>query len=198
MTRSEYVEEARIELERIKATMRVARIPYYGPLPGSSFPSNKPEADYECSVHVPATNGCMIETWYFQAKDPAQLRWLVEFLVTQTKIRECSVHARKVKPIVTFRSRQDIDLYYLEYYHSLSPDDEKAWAVQKKKRLEAWEIQKQKRLERKRNEEEDDPYDEEYIPSASARDYGPSNPWDAPGMSVSDFLPGVNYRSRTR
>lgn len=184
MTRSEYVEEARSELERIKATMRLARIPYYGPLPGSSFPSNKPEADYECSVHVPATNGCMIETWYFQAKDPAQLRWLVEFLVTQTKLRECSVHARKVKPIVTFRCRQDIDLYYLEYYHSLSPDDEKAWEVQKKERIE-----KAKEEELQHKEEED-------TPSSSFGDYGPGNPWDAPGMSVSDFVPGVTIETR--
>ena len=30
--------------------------------------------------------------------------------------------------------------------------------------------------------------DEEYIPSSTRRDYGPSNPWDAPGMSVKDFI----------
>ena len=30
--------------------------------------------------------------------------------------------------------------------------------------------------------------EEEYIPSSTYRDYGPSNPWDAPGMSVKDFL----------
>ena len=29
---------------------------------------------------------------------------------------------------------------------------------------------------------------EEYIPSATAGDYGPGNPWDAPGMSVRDFI----------
>ena len=29
---------------------------------------------------------------------------------------------------------------------------------------------------------------EEYTPSAGRGDYGPSNPWDAPGMSVSDFV----------
>lgn len=34
----------------------------------------------------------------------------------------------------------------------------------------------------------DDDYEEEYIPSSSRRDYGPSNPWDAPGMSVKDFI----------
>ena len=27
-----------------------------------------------------------------------------------------------------------------------------------------------------------------YTPSASRHDYGPSNPWDAPGMSVKDFI----------
>lgn len=29
---------------------------------------------------------------------------------------------------------------------------------------------------------------EEYIPSAENGDYSPSNPWDAPGMKMSDFI----------
>ena len=33
--------------------------------------------------------------------------------------------------------------------------------------------------------------DEPYTRSSTGGDYGPSNPWDAPGMKVSDFLPGV-------
>lgn len=37
-------------------------------------------------------------------------------------------------------------------------------------------------------EEYVDPWEKEYIRSATAGDYGPSNPWDAPGMSVSDFI----------
>jgi hypothetical protein len=38
------------------------------------------------------------------------------------------------------------------------------------------------------DESDYDDYEEEYIPSSSRRDYGPSNPWDAPGMSVKDFI----------
>ena len=30
--------------------------------------------------------------------------------------------------------------------------------------------------------------DEHDCPSATAGDYSPSNPWDAPGMSVKDFI----------
>ena len=30
--------------------------------------------------------------------------------------------------------------------------------------------------------------DEEYTPSASRGDYSPSCPWNAPGMSISDFI----------
>ena len=30
--------------------------------------------------------------------------------------------------------------------------------------------------------------DNEYIPSAENGDYSPSNPWDAPGMKLSDFI----------
>ena len=33
-----------------------------------------------------------------------------------------------------------------------------------------------------------DRYEYEYCPSASAGDYSPSHPWDAPGMSVRDFI----------
>lgn len=32
-------------------------------------------------------------------------------------------------------------------------------------------------------------YDEDdYTPSATMGDYSPSNPWDAPGMSIRDFI----------
>ena len=34
----------------------------------------------------------------------------------------------------------------------------------------------------------DEDEDDEYIPSSENGDYGPSNPWDAPGMSVRDFI----------
>lgn len=30
--------------------------------------------------------------------------------------------------------------------------------------------------------------DDDYTPSSSNGDYGPSNPWDAPGMSIRDFI----------
>lgn len=30
--------------------------------------------------------------------------------------------------------------------------------------------------------------EEPYIPSATRGDYGPSHPWDAPGMSMKDFI----------
>ena len=33
-----------------------------------------------------------------------------------------------------------------------------------------------------------DCFDDDYCSSATTRDYSPSNPWDAPGMSVRDFI----------
>lgn len=30
--------------------------------------------------------------------------------------------------------------------------------------------------------------EEQYTPSCTARDYSPLNPWDAPGMCISDFI----------
>ena len=37
-----------------------------------------------------------------------------------------------------------------------------------------------------RSECEED--DDDYIPSSTNGDYSPSHPWDAPGMSVKDFI----------
>jgi hypothetical protein len=34
----------------------------------------------------------------------------------------------------------------------------------------------------------DDKYHYHYTPSSTNGDYSPSNPWDAPGMSISDFI----------
>lgn len=35
---------------------------------------------------------------------------------------------------------------------------------------------------------EDEEYYDEYTPSSTNGDYSPSNPWDAPGMKLSDFI----------
>ena len=37
---------------------------------------------------------------------------------------------------------------------------------------------------------EEDAFDDEdeYCPSSTRGDYSPSNPWDAPGMSIKDFI----------
>lgn len=38
-------------------------------------------------------------------------------------------------------------------------------------------------------EDLEDCYEEyEYVPSSSNGDYSPGNPWDAPGMSIKDFI----------
>lgn len=39
-----------------------------------------------------------------------------------------------------------------------------------------------------RSESEEGEEDDDYIPSSTNGDYSPSNPWDAPGMKVSDFI----------
>jgi hypothetical protein len=36
--------------------------------------------------------------------------------------------------------------------------------------------------------EPEEPSEDDRVPSSTAGDYGPSNPWDAPGMSVHDFI----------
>ena len=33
-----------------------------------------------------------------------------------------------------------------------------------------------------------DEFNEEHIPSSTNGDYSPNNPWDAPGMSIKDFI----------
>ena len=34
----------------------------------------------------------------------------------------------------------------------------------------------------------DEDEDEDYVPSSENGDYSPINPWNAPGMSISDFI----------
>lgn len=51
----------------------------------------------------------------------------------------------------------------------------------------AYQIEYEFDIDGVRSEFEDDDEDE-YIPSAENGDYSPSNPWDAPGMSISDFI----------
>ena len=34
----------------------------------------------------------------------------------------------------------------------------------------------------------EDDEDDDYVPSSSNGDHSPSNPWDAPGMSIHDFI----------
>ena len=45
---------------------------------------------------------------------------------------------------------------------------------------------------RSANEDEDEweepDWDDDYVPSSTNGDYSPSNPWDAPGMKMSDFI----------
>lgn len=54
----------------------------------------------------------------------------------------------------------------------------------------AYQIEYEFDIDGVRSEDEEwfDDDDEEYIPSSSRGDYGPSNPWDAPGMSLKDFI----------
>lgn len=43
------------------------------------------------------------------------------------------------------------------------------------------------KYEMETNEDREE-FDEYYTPSSTAGDYSPSNPWNAPGMSVRDFI----------
>lgn len=55
----------------------------------------------------------------------------------------------------------------------------------------AYQIEYEFDIDGIRSEDEDwddEEYEEEYIPSSTNGDYSPSNPWDAPGMSVKDFI----------
>lgn len=53
----------------------------------------------------------------------------------------------------------------------------------------AYQIEYELDIDGVRSEDEEfDEDDEDYVPSAENGDYGPSNPWDAPGMSIHDFI----------
>lgn len=52
----------------------------------------------------------------------------------------------------------------------------------------AYQIEYEFDIDGVRSEDEESDEDDEYVPSAENGDYGPSNPWDAPGMSIHDFI----------
>lgn len=51
----------------------------------------------------------------------------------------------------------------------------------------AYQIEYEFDIDGVRSEDEESD-DDEYVPSAENGDYSPSNPWDAPGMSIHDFI----------
>lgn len=55
----------------------------------------------------------------------------------------------------------------------------------------AYQIEYEFDIDGIRSEDEEYEEDDEYVPSAENGDYGPSNPWDAPGCSVDMFIRGV-------
>ena len=54
----------------------------------------------------------------------------------------------------------------------------------------AYQIEYEFNIDGIRSEDEEwiDDDEKEYVPSAENGDYSPSNPWDAPGMSINDFI----------
>lgn len=50
-------------------------------------------------------------------------------------------------------------------------------------RKQQWDKHVKEQMQRSREE-----YDDDYTPSATRGDYSPSHPWDAPGMSIKDFI----------
>ena len=52
----------------------------------------------------------------------------------------------------------------------------------------AYQIEYEFDIDGIRSEDKEYEDDEEYVPSNTNGDYSPGNPWDAPGMSPSDFI----------
>lgn len=52
----------------------------------------------------------------------------------------------------------------------------------------AYQIEYEFDIDGVRSEDEESDWDDEYVPSSTNGDYSPGNPWDAPGMSPSDFI----------
>lgn len=59
--------------------------------------------------------------------------------------------------------------------------------LNEEQKAELLELIENRKYELMDNENEENPFLPDYMRRGS-RDYGPSNPWDAPGMSVKDFI----------
>ena len=94
-----------------------------------------------------------------------------------------SLYYRYCPPFVTKQS-------ILDDMNALPPNKEMADKYYSDREIDEW-------IEYLKNPEPEPEFEEEpecidleerYTPSCTAHDYSPSNPWDAPGMCISDFI----------
>lgn len=118
----------------------------------------------------------------------------VYLLEDRSKASPYGIHTRKfrddsyVRYVVAFRGYYEDENDHGHDYEFAYDDFTPAWDAFKEI-IENYHFEKVHLCENFRSKYEclyDD--GEPYVPSATNGDYGPSNPWDAPGMSVRDFI----------
>jgi hypothetical protein len=80
---------------------------------------------------------------------------------------------------------EDINRWMQKGYFTEAQLDE--WILQLQEELAKPESVRKAESEKRADEEASYDVEERYT-SCTAGDYGPSHPWDAPGMSISDFI----------
>ena len=74
--------------------------------------------------------------------------------------------------------------YLMENYDITDEDDALYFGYEVRRLMDKYDWDEETAIDNVMREDDDD----EYIPSCTRGDYSPSNPWDAPGMSIRDFI----------
>lgn len=126
-------------------------------------------------------------TWWHGHYFWHDLKGASEFLRIQTdsnyiarnraiEIATIALHALEENELLEdYKYDLDLDKIEMEFF-GISEDEED-------EDYEKWYAEK---MEEEIFPEDDE--DEDYVPSATNGDYSPSNPWDAPGMNIWDFI----------
>lgn len=98
------------------------------------------------------------------------------------KVNRYTSKEQQLAEVLEWHDNKSIDID--AWIQSMKEDYAKTPEQLEKEREEYWDMVYKAELEEAKGE-----YDERhYTPSATAGDYSPSCPWNAPGMSISDFI----------
>lgn len=111
-----------------------------------------------------------IYRWFWAVEKRENFKAVLKWFLAHTGFSHVTAHMTGRCRIPTFYNVGDLERNYDEYF------------------TDGWTPAQRDEAKGACGCDEDYSDGDHYCPSATAGDYGPGNPWDAPGMSIKDFI----------